>query len=109
MRPLPFLLQYCPEQFEILGITKTWCGQASKIYGRQEQVSADGAVKSVTKLNDGAVLSQDRVRDRGKTYCCHDGREYVQVYPRVLKIFSKTCSDMSEILLHFQNDYSIIF
>ena len=30
--PISFLDKYCPEQFEILGITKTWYGMANKIY-----------------------------------------------------------------------------
>ncbi|KAA3974049.1 DNA methyltransferase, partial [Bacteroides ovatus] len=30
--PISFLDKYCPEQFEILGITKTWYGSASKVY-----------------------------------------------------------------------------
>lgn len=30
--PISFLIKYCPEQFEILGMTKTWFGSASKIY-----------------------------------------------------------------------------
>ncbi|MDO5395445.1 MAG: adenine-specific methyltransferase EcoRI family protein, partial [Bacteroidales bacterium] len=30
--PITFLDKYCPEQFEILGITKTWFGGANKTY-----------------------------------------------------------------------------
>ncbi|MDD6499778.1 MAG: adenine-specific methyltransferase EcoRI family protein, partial [Bacteroidales bacterium] len=36
--PITFLDKYCPEQFEILGITKTWFGGANKIYPEQIQV-----------------------------------------------------------------------
>ena len=32
--PISFLDKYCPEQFEILGITKTWFGGATKEYPR---------------------------------------------------------------------------
>lgn len=35
--PITFLDKYCPEQFEILGITKTWFGCANKVYPEQVQ------------------------------------------------------------------------
>ncbi|MBQ3801531.1 MAG: hypothetical protein II837_14700, partial [Treponema sp.] len=54
--PISFLDKYCPEQFEILGITKTWFGMASKVYPEQIQVDSHGRESVVTKLNDGAVL-----------------------------------------------------
>lgn len=54
--PISFLIKYCPEQFEILGITKTWYGSASKVYPEQIQVDRHGKETKVTKLNDGAVL-----------------------------------------------------
>ena len=53
--PISFLDKYCPEQFEILGITKTWFGSASKIYPEQVQIDKKGKESKVTKLNDGAV------------------------------------------------------
>ena len=40
--PITFLDKYCPEQFEILGITKTWYGGANKVYPEQIQVSRAG-------------------------------------------------------------------
>ena len=54
--PISFLDKYCPEQFEILGITKTWFGGANKISPEQIQVSKNGKGSRVTKLNDGAVI-----------------------------------------------------
>ena len=59
--PISFLIKYCPEQFEILGITKTWFGSASKIYPEQIQVDRHGKESKVTKLNDGAVLLHSEV------------------------------------------------
>jgi hypothetical protein len=47
--PITFLDKYNPDQFEILGITKTWFGGASKIYPNQTQVSANGK-KSVVSV-----------------------------------------------------------
>ena len=38
--------------FEILGITKTWYGSASKVYPEQIQVDRHGKETKVTKLND---------------------------------------------------------
>ena len=45
--PISFLDKYCPEQFEILGITKTWFGSASKIYPEQIQVDRQGKKSKV--------------------------------------------------------------
>ena len=60
--PISFLIKYCPEQFEILGITKTWYGSASKVYPEQIQVDRHGKETKVTKLNDGAVLLHSEVQ-----------------------------------------------
>ncbi len=79
--PISFLDKYCPEQFEILGITKTWFGGASKIYGEQIQVS-DGVRSRVTKLNDGAAIEMAEVPTG--TYYIVDGKMFIQVYARVL-------------------------
>ena len=38
--------------FEILGITKTWYGSASKVYPEQIQVDRHGKETKVTKLKD---------------------------------------------------------
>ena len=57
--PISFLDKYCPEQFVIVGITKTWFGAAKKTYPPQIQVSSNGKRSEVTKLNDGATLKLD--------------------------------------------------
>lgn len=81
--PISFLGKYCPEQFEILGITKTWFGGAIKTYPEQLQVSSNGRKKQVTKLNDGAVLPLDS-EPNGETYYIVESKLYKQVYARVL-------------------------
>jgi hypothetical protein len=81
--PITFLDKYCPEQFEIVGITKTWFGSAIKTYPPQIQVSSNGEHTTVTKLNDGATLKLD-VPPSGKTYYIVDNENYIQVYARVL-------------------------
>ena len=81
--PISFLDKYCPEQFEILGITKTWFGCASKIYPEQIQVDRHGKESKVTKLNDGAVLLHPEV-PQNETYYMVGGKYYTQVYARVL-------------------------
>lgn len=48
--PITFLGKYNPDQFEIVGITKTWFGGASKTYDMQTQVSKNGATSTVSKL-----------------------------------------------------------
>ena len=81
--PISFLDKYCPEQFEIVGLTKTWYGSANKIYPPQIQVNANGQRSEVTKLNDGATLRL-AAPPSGQTYYIVDGRYYIQLYARVL-------------------------
>lgn len=81
--PISFLDKYCPEQFEIVGITKTWYGMANKIYPQQTQVSKTGVNTIVTKLNDGPVIKLDGPLD-GEVYYTVDGEYYTQTYARVL-------------------------
>jgi len=81
--PITFLDKWNPEQFEIVGITKTWCGMASKKYPAQIQVDADGTETEVSKLNDGAA-QRSKMRPTGKTYYIVGGKYYTQTYPRIL-------------------------
>ncbi len=81
--PITFLGKYNPDQFEILGISKTWHGGATKIYPEQLQVSPNGVTTTVSKLNDGAVLKVS-APPAGKTYYVVDGENYVQLYARIL-------------------------
>jgi len=81
--PISFLDKYCPEQFDIVGITKTWFGGASKIYPQQIQVSKNGKKSLVTKLNDGATLKLKK-KPESKTYYIVDDQFYIQLYARVL-------------------------
>ena len=84
--PITFLDRYCPEQFNIIDITKTGAGDPTtktKEYPRQTQVDKNGTHSSVTKLNDGANI---RIESPpiGKTYYIVDDAIYIQVYPRIL-------------------------
>lgn len=81
--PITFLDKYNPEQFEILGITKTWFGAATKIYPNQTQVNADGSKQIVSKLNDGATLKLDRP-PRDKTYYVVGKDSFIQLYARII-------------------------
>ena len=81
--PISFLDKYCPEQFDIVGITKTWFGMASKVYPAQKQIDKTGKVSMVSKLNDGPVLSLTAA-PLGMTYYEVGGKFYKQTYARVL-------------------------
>lgn len=81
--PITFLDKFNPEQFEIIGITKTWFGLANKVYPKQIQVNKQGKRSQVTKLNDGAVIKIDTPPEN-KTYYVVDGGLYMQTYPRLL-------------------------
>ena len=80
---LTYMDKYCPEQFEIVGITKTWFGMANKTYPKQIQVSKTGKKSIVTKLNDGPVMKQTKPVE-GKVYYIVDGSYYTQCYARIL-------------------------
>ena len=81
--PITFLDKHSPEQFEIIGITKTWFGAASKTYGQQTQVDKKGKRTIVSKLNDGPALRVD-APPTGKTYYVVDDHYFIQAYARVL-------------------------
>ena len=81
--PITFLDKYNPDQFEILGITKTWFGSANKTYPEQIQVGKDGKQSVVSKLNDGATL-QLNTPPIGSTYYLVDNNIFIQVYARIL-------------------------
>jgi hypothetical protein len=81
--PITFLDKHNPEQFEILGITKTWFGSATKIYPKQIQVNADGSKSIVTKLNDGATIKLKKPPVE-KTYYVVGKNCFIQLYARVL-------------------------
>jgi hypothetical protein len=81
--PITFLDKYNPDQFEILGITKTWHGGASKTYPMQTQVNKDGSESLVSKLNDGPVVKVSG-RPTGQTYYRVGTDNFIQLYARVL-------------------------
>ena len=81
--PISFVDKYCPEQFDILGITKTWFGMANKTYPEQIQVDKNGKESRVTKLNDGATIRHDTI-PIGETYYIVDNNYYTQVYARII-------------------------
>lgn len=81
--PITFLDKYNPEQFEILAITKTWLGEATKTYPRQVQVSKDGKRSEVTKLNDGPAIRLEKP-PVGQTYYMIGNEIYTQLYQRLI-------------------------
>lgn len=81
--PITFLDKYNPDQFEIIGITKTWFGAASKTYGMQTQIDKNGKRSFVSKLNDGPSLKVPNP-PANKTYYEVDGEIYIQAYARIL-------------------------
>ena len=88
--------------FEILGITKTWYGSASKVYPEQIQVDRHGKETKVTKLNDGAVLLHSEV-PQNETYYMVDGKYYTQVYAIAPLRFKSAKLGVSEMV------YSLVF
>lgn len=81
--PITFLSKHNPDQFEIVGITQSWFGIASKIYPKQTQVNRDGTRSEVTKLNDGAAIKVTS-KPKGMTYYIVDGELFTKEYARIL-------------------------
>ncbi len=81
--PITFLDKFNPHQFEIVGITKTWFGGATKTYPEQIEYNKNGGQKKVTKLNDGCVLA---LRERLSSKTCYKVGDtfYEQLYPHIL-------------------------
>ena len=81
--PITFVDKYNPDQFEILGITKTWHGGASKTYPMQTQVNKDGKESPVSKLNDGPAVKVSEPPS-GQTYYRVGTDNFIQLYARIL-------------------------
>lgn len=81
--PISFLDKHNPDQFEIVGIAKSWFGGASKTYPKQIQVSANGSRKEVTKLNDAPAMKVDTKPSKGTYYIVND-EIFVATYVRIL-------------------------
>ena len=81
--PVTFLDKYNPNQFEIIGITKSWFGISTKKYGEQIQVDKNGKESRVTKLNDAASIEIFRL-PQNRTYYKVDGKMYIATFPRIL-------------------------
>ena len=81
--PITFLDKHNPYQFEIIGITQSWFGIASKIYPKQIQVNKDGSKQEVTKLNDGAAIKV-ATTPKNSTYYIVGKDKFVKAYARIL-------------------------
>ena len=59
--PITFMDKFCPEQFEILGISKTWATEfevkKTRIYKNAVQYNKNGSTTSGNKVNDGGVIA----------------------------------------------------
>ena len=83
--PVSFLGKYNPDQFEIVGITKTWndhAGFKTRVYPSQIQVSANGTRSEVGKLNDGPAIRVNAVPTT--TYYMVGDEMFIQKYARLL-------------------------
>lgn len=86
--PISFLDKYCPEQFEIITMTKTPIGTnyRTKIYPQQIQHDKNGKESKVTKLNDGSsiLIESKELIPSDKIYYEVDGKYYIATYPRIV-------------------------
>ena len=84
--PITFLDKFSPDQFEIIGITKTPLGNElrTKIYKKQIQHNPNGTTQLVTKANDGACLEIVGEPNPKKPWYEIGSKRYAAVYPRIL-------------------------
>ena len=80
--PITFLDKHNPDQFEIVGIAKTWFGAASKTYPKQIQVDRSGS-REVTKLNDAPAIKH-MAKPKDETYYTVNGEYFTATYVRIL-------------------------
>lgn len=86
--PITFLDKYNPEQFEIVGISKTWATDfeidKKKVYTSAHQHNKDGSITSGSKINDGGAIALSQ-KPQGIYYTDdnNDGKYLVQVYARI--------------------------
>lgn len=69
--PVTFMDKYCPSQFEILGISKTWFAPAAKSYGKGSGIP------------DGSPVIRVSEPPSGRTCYRLDGKYYVCTYVRI--------------------------
>jgi len=81
--PDSFLSKYNPDQFEIVGITRAWSGDAAKVYPKQVQIDSDGKQKDVTKLNDSGAIKVD-VAPPNRTYYKVGDDLFIKMFARIL-------------------------
>jgi hypothetical protein len=81
--PPTFLAKHNPDQFQIVGIAKSWFGAASKIYPRQTQVDKNGKRSEVTKLNDAPAIKVD-APPKSKTHYLVGDSIYIATFVRIL-------------------------
>lgn len=90
--PITFLDKYNPEQFDILGMTKTpIChrntpeAQPIKKYLNGKQHSKDGSIRTGNKVNDGSAILHKEIPDKRPYYTADNAEGYlVAQYPRIL-------------------------
>lgn len=81
--PPTFLAKHNPDQFQIVGIAKSWFGAASKIYPRQTQVDKSGKRSEVTKLNDAPAIKVSSP-PKSKTHYIVDDSIFIATFARIL-------------------------
>jgi hypothetical protein len=80
--PITFLDKHNPKQFEIVGVSQSWFGAASKTYPRQTQVDRNGEKSIVTKLNDAPAIKV-KSKPKDATYYIVDGEYFIATYARI--------------------------
>ena len=86
--PITFMDKYNPNQFDILGVSKTWATdfkvKKTKVYTNAKQHYQNGKTKAGGKVNDGAVLAHDKKPEKGIYYTADQTTKYLtQTYPRL--------------------------
>lgn len=85
--PITFLIKYCPEQFEIVGITlgNTVDYEMTKIYTNAVQHNKNGSTQGGSKVNTRAALCLSKMPNNTVYYTADNSSGYlISVYPRIL-------------------------
>lgn len=85
--PVTFLEKYCPEQFEILGITldNTVDYEMTTIYENAIQHNKNGSTQGGSKVNTRAAICVKEKPEDAVYYTADNADGYlISVYPRIL-------------------------
>lgn len=80
--PISFFYYWNPNQFRLLGVSRSWGYKAKKVYQTQTYIRSDGTEVQTTKCNDNPLIQIPEPLPNGGYYRI-DGKFYVACFQRL--------------------------